>query len=120
MPRVSAATLPQSGVARLVEAERAWQVSLDQARERAREVLERARAEAAAREAAGDAAGGQAVEARRRELEASVRGSAGAVEQDFAERTSRYTNASDALVNELARTIAGRAPWCPAVAERAT
>jgi len=119
MPRVSAAPLPQSGVARLVEAERAWQVSLAEARERARATLERARADAVAREAAGDAATGGAVEARRRELEASVVESAGAVGRELAARTSRYSNASDVLVNELARTIAGRAPWCPAVAEGA-
>ena len=118
MPRAHVADPAQGGVARLVEAERQWQSALDEARSHARDAVAKARSVADAREAAGETECREAVEARRHELEASVRAAAEVVRQEFIERMLRYTNPAAGLVDRLAHMIADHAPWFAAPGEQ--
>ena len=111
MPRVHAAEPAHGGVARLLDAERQWQVALDDARARANETLDAARARAEELERAGDAECRAAVEARRRELDAAVDAARDDVRREFAGRIARFEQPSDPLIDRLARMIADRAPW---------
>jgi hypothetical protein len=117
MPRVHVADPAQGGVARLVEAEGRWKAALDDARAHARDVVAKARAQADARELAGETECRDAVEARGRELDVSVRAAVDAVRQEFADRVLRYTNPPDGLVDRLANMIADHAPWFAAPAD---
>lgn len=106
-----------TGVTRLVEAERAWQQSLAAARASADAVVAQAEADA---ERADDAARievGHAVDGRRRELETELAAAVRDAEAALAGRADRYTHASDAMIEELARQALARAPWFVAVDE---
>jgi hypothetical protein len=101
----------QGGVARLVEAERQWQVTLDEARAHARVILENARAAVVVREQAADADCRTIIAARARELDATVTAARDEVRREFGSRIALYTTPSDDAIDGLARLIADRAPW---------
>jgi len=113
MSRVHAAPPPsqQSAVARLVEAEQAWQARLDAARAAAARVVAAAEAEVRAAEPALDEARRAAVERRTAELRAGTLSAAQSAAGDLGARTARYANASAELVDRVANEIARRAPW---------
>jgi vacuolar-type H+-ATPase subunit H len=107
----SPATAEHDGIERLVEAERAWQQSLDAARSEGDRIIAAAETEAAEAERAFEASIPELVALRRRETLASVEGDVHGVAAEFARRALRYTQVSDALVQELAERIAASAPW---------
>ena len=104
-----------NGVARLVEAERTWQQSLAAARASADAMVAQAEADGQRADEASRVDIAQAVERRRDELDAALAVAVREAEAALAGRADRYTNASDALVEELARQALARAPWFVAV-----
>jgi hypothetical protein len=105
------------GVARLVDAERAWERSLEAARAAATDAIQAARAEAARIDDATTAEIALAIEARRRELGASTARAVAELGAEFATRTARYAQASEAMVGAAAAIVADAAPWlAPSVA----
>ncbi|HVX38196.1 MAG TPA: hypothetical protein VHB25_01390 [Gemmatimonadaceae bacterium] len=111
MTSATAAREAHGGVARLVEAERRWESALADARRRAASIVSDAESAAAAATAQAHTDLGTTVEARRRELEASLAGCAQAARDELAARTRRYTDADDATVARIAAGIVERAPW---------
>lgn len=116
MPREQKAGLTQSNVARLVDAERHWQQSLDAAREAAARRLAVARDDLRTAEAAARAEIASAVSLRSIELESTRREAVARVARDFAERVALYTSADDSLIDGIARSISSSAPWFSAAA----
>ena len=106
------------GVARLVEAERAWERSLGAARAAASDAIQAARAEAARIDDATTAEIARAIDARRRELDASTAGAVAELEAEFAARTARYAQASEVMVDRAAAIVADAAPWLASIGAR--
>ncbi len=104
------------GVARLVEAERGWQQSLDAARADMRAVVVRAQADAAERELRADEDIRHCVAERQRELDARLAAAVAEVQASFEAQTERYVHAPDALIDRLADDIGDRTPWFAAAA----
>jgi hypothetical protein len=103
--------IERNGIARLVEAERGWQHSLDAARAAGDQLSASAAARAAAAEQAFEASLPEILAARRQELAAAREAAVRAVAAALDERTRRYTVVPDAFVERLAEHIAARAPW---------
>lgn len=103
------------GVSRLVEAERVWQLSLAAARASADAIVAQAEAEAERAEAASRLEIARAVDERRGELETALATAVREAEAALAGRADCYTNASDALIEQLAQRALARAPWFVAV-----
>ena len=99
------------GVTRLVDAERAWERSLEAARAAASDAIQAARAEATRIDDAAAAEIARAIEARRRELDASTARAVAELDAEFAARTARYAQASEAMVDSAAAIVADAAPW---------
>lgn len=104
-----------SGVSRLVEAERSWQQSLEAARASADVVVAEAEADARRVDDASVIDARHAADGRRTELEAALADAVREAEAALAGRVATYTNASDALIDELARQAVAHAPWFVAV-----
>ena len=111
MARERSANLTQSNVARLVEAERQWQASLDAARTAATERVEVARAELLAAENSERDALAAIVAARERDLVAARREAVARVESEFRDHVAQYESVDDVLVDRIARSLSDRAPW---------
>jgi hypothetical protein len=111
MARERSSNLTQSNVARLVEAERQWQASLEAARAAAAKRVEAVRAELAGAEPAERARIEEAVRARRLELDTARKQSIARVDDEFRDRIAIYTSADDDLVERIAHAMAERAPW---------
>lgn len=99
------------GVARLVDAERGWEQSLETARKDAGELVRAARAEAMRIEEMATAEIARAVKARQREYEAATAAAVSDVENDSRARIARYAEAPAALVDAAATIVADAAPW---------
>jgi hypothetical protein len=99
------------GIERLVEAERAWQKSLDAARAESDRVVAAAEATAAAAEQAFEASIPQLVAGRRRETDAANQADVRTLLDELTGHASRYVDAPDAVVRDLAERIAAAAPW---------
>ena len=104
-----------NGMARLVDAERAWQQSLATARASADAVVAQAEADAQRADESSRLAIARAVAERRGELETELASAVRDAETALAGRADRYAGASDALIDELARLALARAPWFVAV-----
>ena len=104
-------TADHDGIERLVEAERAWQTSLDAARAEGDRIIAAAEAAAAEAERAFEASIPELVALRRREAQAFVEADVRGVAAEFERRALRYEQVSDAFVQELAERIAASAPW---------
>jgi hypothetical protein len=104
-------TADHDGIERLVEAERAWQVSLDAARAEGDRIITAAEAAAAEAERAFEESIPELLALRRREAQAFVEADVRGVAAEFERRALRYEQVSDALVQELAERIAASAPW---------
>ena len=115
MARESTERAGASGVSRLVEAERSWQHSLDAARASADAVVAEAEADARRVDEASVRDARHAAEGRRTELETALADAVREAEAALAGRVERYTDASDALIDELARQAVAHAPWFVAV-----
>ena len=115
MTRESTERASANGVSRLVEAERSWQQSLDAARASADAVVAEAEADARRVDEASVLDARYAADRRRTELEAALADAVREAEAALVGRVERYTDASDALIDELARRAVARAPWFVAV-----
>lgn len=115
MVRVQTGRASETGVARLLEAERAWQQSLAAARASAEAIVAAAEAEAQRADDASRLDTQRALDARRGELDAALAIAVREAEAALAGRADRYTNATDALIEELAGQALARAPWFVAV-----
>ena len=103
------------GVTRLVEAERAWQQSLAAARASADAIVAQADAEAQRGDEALELDVQRVIDTRRAELETALAAAVREAESGLVGRAGRYSNASDALIEELARQALAHAPWFVAV-----
>jgi hypothetical protein len=112
------ATAEHDGIELLVEAERAWQQSLDAARAEGERFVAAAEALAAEAERAFEASIPELIADRRRTTQTSIEADARALGDDLAHRARRYMTASDTLVQELAQQVAARAPWVCAPEDR--
>lgn len=115
MARTESERASETGVARLVESERAWQQSLAAARASADALVAQAEADAQRDADASRLDIQRVVDARRGELDAALAVAVRDAEAALAGRADRYVNASDALIEELARQALARAPWFVAV-----
>lgn len=111
MTSATAAREAHGGVARLVEAERRWESALADARARAATIVSAAEAETADGRQRAQAALAAAVDARQRELTASLGGHVQAARDELSARTRQYTGASEETVARIAAAIVDRAPW---------
>jgi hypothetical protein len=101
----------RDGIERLVEAERVWQESLEAARAEGERIVAAAEAAAAAAEQAFEASIPQLIAGRRRETQAANEADVKALLDELARHAFRYSEASDAVVQDLAERIAASAPW---------
>ena len=115
MARESTERASASGVSRLVEAERSWQRSLEAARASADAVVAEAEADARRVDEASVLDARHAADCRRGELEAALADAVREAEAALGGRVERYSSASDALIEELARQAVAHAPWFVAV-----
>ena len=111
MARHEPETKGADGVARLVEAERAWDQSLATARAASVDAVHAAQADAKGIEEAAAAEVARAVSARRQELEQGTTRAVRELEAEVAARLARYAEAPDATVETAALLVADAAPW---------
>jgi F0F1-type ATP synthase membrane subunit b/b' len=104
-----------SGVTRLVEAERVWQESLAAARASADAIVARAGAEAQGADDAARREMQHAVDEHRAGLETALAAAVRDAEAAVVGRAERYANASEAMIEQLAREALAHAPWFVAV-----
>ena len=104
-----------SGVTRLVEAERVWQQSLAAARASADAIVAQAETEAQRGDDAARREIQRAVDEGRTELETALAAAVRDAEATVVGRAERYTNASEAMIEQLARQALAHAPWFVAV-----
>ncbi|HSQ29973.1 MAG TPA: hypothetical protein VLN49_08995 [Gemmatimonadaceae bacterium] len=115
MARESTERASASGVSRLVEAERSWQQSLEAARASADAVVAQAETDARRVDEASGLDARHVADCRRSELEAALADAVREAEAALGDRVERYSSASDALIDALARQAVAHAPWFVAV-----
>ena len=101
----------QTGIGRLLEAEREWQRQLEFARAEAARVTAAAIAASDAELAAFESALPQIIASRRRELDEETRRAAGDLLAQLQRQIDSYVRPDNAFVAAMAQRIVERAPW---------
>jgi len=107
----------QTGIGRLLEAEREWQQQLEIARAEAARVTAAAIAASDGELAAFESELPQIIASRRRELDEETRRAAADLLAQLQRQIDRYAKPDDAFIAAMAERIAERAPWLTGPAE---